>query len=177
MQRRGALVPFQVRVDHMGIGRHHGADPMGDAAQLDRIGADDAEGDRPDHRRAEQQLVHPHPRLGEFSLVDVLLQGGHDLVPRRGILRHGNDLGEGGRGRLGVGAEEEARRPGADVGGQAAYLRQRGENGLELPDRSIRGADAAALWKVDGDQHFRAVRTGEELLLHQQGHAGDGQRQ
>ena len=55
MQHGRALIPFQVRLHRMGIVRHDRAHRMGDAPQFDRIRSEDAEAQRPDHRRAVQQ--------------------------------------------------------------------------------------------------------------------------
>ena len=177
VQDRGALVPLQMRIDHLRVGGHYRPHPVGDVPQYQRVRADDPKAHRPDHRRPIEQPVHPHPRLGKVALGDVLAQGRYHLVAGLGIRRHGDELGEGRVGGLRIGGDEEARRPRPDVGRQASDLGQWRQDGLQPLHRPLGGGDAAALGQIDANHHLRTIGAREELLLDQQGHAGDGEDQ
>ena len=67
-----ALAPVGVHLTHAGIGAHHRANLLGDAAQNLRVRPRHAERDREGRVRAEDQLRDPHPRLRRETLGNLL---------------------------------------------------------------------------------------------------------
>ena len=131
------LAPVEMRIDDLGILRHHGADLVGDRAHLHGIGADDAELHREADRRAEVEAVDPGAGLRQRAVGQRVLEPRLDALARLQIPGHDHDLGEVRVGQHRVEAEPEARRALAHIGGVGVDVGIAGQHllGLAAPRR------------------------------------------
>jgi hypothetical protein len=92
--RLDLFVPVQVRIEDVGVFRHHGAHLLGDAANLQGIGTNEAELNGEADRRAEREAVDPRPRLRYCAVRQGAFEPGLHALARLEVFRHDDDLGE-----------------------------------------------------------------------------------
>ncbi|MNG01677.1 hypothetical protein D3C84_846690 [compost metagenome] len=94
VQRRRACAPIGIHRAHHRTGIHHLLHVGGDLAQLVRVRAGDAVGDRKWRIRAEHQLGDTHARLGSQALGNRLAQPLFQRLALVLIVGTHHDLGE-----------------------------------------------------------------------------------
>ncbi len=150
----------------MRIRAHHRPHRTGDAAQLHRVGADDAELHRITDRGPQLQAIDAQPHVRERATVRQRRQLGQQRFARLHGFGVEDELREIRVGQLRRGGQEEARAAAAgvdDVGGDATVLLH---DRLQL--RHIGGGcrERAAFRQPHIHHHFQPVGRREELLRH-----------
>ena len=169
----GGLVPVVVDVARAGIAADDLREGEGQLARLDRIGACDAELERPADRGTELQRTDARHDVVEIRCRECLLESGLDTRALLEAFGDDDGLGEEVVGELGVERQIEAHRALPDVEAPMGNVGVGFQDFLDTIDGIRCGAQRRALWQCQVDEQLGPVGRRKELLLHE-AHADKG---
>ena len=161
------LAPIEVRVDDLGVCRHHLAHLFGDCAHFHRIGPEHAELHGEANWRAEQETIDPRASFGERALGNHTFEPRLDALAGREILGDNDDLGEVRVRQHRVEPEPEPWRALSHIGCIGHDIRIAGEEALGPLCARVGYADRRAFRQPQLEEQLRPRRGREELLLDQ----------
>ena len=175
LDRLGLLVPVEVRIDQLAVGRHDLAHVFGNLANFQRIWSDHAELHGIANRRAEVEAVHPSAGLRQRTFGKSVFKPCLDALAGLQILGNDDDLRKVGIRQHWIEAEPEPRCALAHVARVGDDIGIAGQQAFRLFGRRIGDADRTAFRKPHLKKQLGARRGGEELLLHktERGNRGD----
>jgi hypothetical protein len=156
-----------VRVDDLGVFRHHLADLLGNLAHLHRIGADHAELHGEADRRTEHEAVNPGPRFRQDPISKSFFEPRLDALASLQVLGDDDDLSEIRVWQHRIEPKPKARRALADIGGVGDDVGIAGKQALGLLSGVVGNADRRAFREPHLKEQFGSGRGRKELLLHQ----------